>query len=236
MAQPGQSAGKSLDLKAEIREFCAKKGKDIPELSDEDWMADFALAVDNLVKAFMTKLQFRTRQLESNNLTHMQTLKKVTTSADHLRRYSSMLQALHGEFSRPFEDLRTTEGKMHMISCPFTCNVDNAPRDVQLELTDLQSDAVLAEHFKSRSLLDIYPPVKDERLPNLRRHAQKMFLLFGSTYICKHTFSVMKFNKSMYRSFLTDDHLSAALHISTSDIQPDFDALVEDEQRLDFSH
>ncbi|XP_063768169.1 general transcription factor II-I repeat domain-containing protein 2-like [Eleginops maclovinus] len=106
------------DLKAEIREFCERKGKDIPELSDEDWMADFAFAVDvtalmnelstklqgkglfvhemhSLVKAFMRKMQFLSSQLESNTLTHMQTLKEVTPSADHLRRYSSMLGALH---------------------------------------------------------------------------------------------------------------------------------------------
>jgi len=29
-----------------MQEFCEKKGKDIPELSDEDWMADFAFADD----------------------------------------------------------------------------------------------------------------------------------------------------------------------------------------------
>ncbi|XP_060950452.1 general transcription factor II-I repeat domain-containing protein 2B-like [Limanda limanda] len=86
--------------------------------ADEDWMADFAFAVDvtalmnelntklqgkglfvhemhSLVKAFVRKMQFLSSQLESNNLTHMQTLKEVTPSADHLCRYSSMLGALH---------------------------------------------------------------------------------------------------------------------------------------------
>ncbi|XP_035242994.1 general transcription factor II-I repeat domain-containing protein 2B-like [Anguilla anguilla] len=257
------SLGKVLkrvwDLKAEIREFCEKKGRDIPELSDEKWMADFAFAVDvtalmtalntklqgkglfihemhNLVKAFMTKLQFLSRQLESNNLTHMQTLKEVTPSDDNLRRYSSMLGALHDEFSRRFKDFRTMESEMHLISSPFTCNVDDVPSDVQLELIDLQSDAVLTEHFKSQPLLQFYSSLKQEKFPNMRRHAQKMFVLFGSTYICEQTFSVMKFNKSRYRSFLTDDHLSAVLRISTSNIHPDFDALVKDQQRLDFSH
>lgn len=94
-----------------------------------------------------------------------------------------MLGALHGEFSRRFEDLRTIEDEMHMIFSPFTCSVDNAPSDVQLELTDLQSDAVLAEHFKSGSLLDFCSSFKEENFPNLRRHAQKMLVLFGSTYI-----------------------------------------------------
>ncbi|XP_005817565.2 general transcription factor II-I repeat domain-containing protein 2-like [Xiphophorus maculatus] len=257
------SLGKVLkrvwDLKTEIREFCEMKGKDIPELSDEDWMADFAFAVDvtalmndlntklqgrglfvhemhTLVKAFMKKMLFLSSQLENNNLTHMQTLKEVTPSADHLRRYSSMLGALHCEFSRRFEDLRTIEDEMHMISSPFTCSVDNAPSDVQLELIDLQSDAVLAELFKSGSLLDFYSSLKEENFPNMKRHAQKMLVLFGSTYICEQTFSMMKFMKSCYRSSLTDDHLSAVLRISTSDIQPDFDALVKAQQRLDFSH
>ena len=116
----------------------------------------------SLVKAFMRKMQFLSSQLESNSLTNMPTLKEVTPSADHLRRYSSMLGALHGELSRRFEDLRTIEDEMNMISSPFTCSVDNAPSDVQLELIDLQSDAVLAEHFKSGSLLDFHSSLKEE--------------------------------------------------------------------------
>lgn len=79
-----------------------------------------------LVKAFMRKLPFLSNQMEGNILTHMLTL-KVTPSADHLHGYSSMLVALHSEFSRQFEDFRTIESEMHMISSPFTCNVDNAP-------------------------------------------------------------------------------------------------------------
>ncbi|CAL9707747.1 unnamed protein product [Knipowitschia caucasica] len=190
----------------------------------------------SLVKAFMSKMTLLSSQLENNSLTHMQTLKGVTPSADHLRRYSSMLIALHGEFSRRFEDLRTIEDEMKMISSPFTCSVDNAPSDVQMELIDLQSDAVLAEHFHSKPLLDFYSSLVEENFPNMRRYAQKMLVLFGSTYICEQTFSTMKFTKSRYRSSLTDEHLSALLRISTSDIQPDFDALVKAQQRQDFSH
>ena len=163
----------------------------------------------SLVKAFMRKLQFLSSQMEGNILTHMPTLKEATPSADHLCRYSSMLGALHDEFSRRFEDFKTVESEMHVISSPFTCSVDNAPSDVQLELIDLQSETLLAEHFKSVSLLDFYSSLKEENFPHMRRHAQKMLVLFGSTYICEQTFSVMKFNKSRYRSSLTDDHLSA---------------------------
>ncbi|XP_071058777.1 general transcription factor II-I repeat domain-containing protein 2B-like [Pseudochaenichthys georgianus] len=246
-------------LKSEIKEFCEMKGKTIPELSDKDWMADLTFAVDvtammnalntqlqgkglfahemqSHVKAFMTTLQLISRQLGSNNLEHMKTLKEVKPSADHRHRYSSMLGALHDEFSRRFQDFKKVEDEMQLVFSPFTCSVDRAPTEVQLELIDLQSDSLLKEHFKSASLLEFYSALKEENFPNMRRHAQKMLVLFGSTYTCEQTFSVMKFTKSRYRSSLTDEHLSAVLRISTSDIQPDFDGLVKAQQRLDFSH
>nr|XP_057912588.1 EPM2A-interacting protein 1-like [Doryrhamphus excisus] len=120
----------------------------------------------------------------------------------------------------------------------MTCSesVDDAPSEVQMELIDLQSDTHLADHFKSVSLLDFYSALKEENFPHLRRHAQRILVLFGSTYQCEQTFSVMKFNKSKHRSSMTDDHLSAVLRIATSDIPPDFNALVQAQNRLDYSH
>lgn len=56
----------------------------------------------------------------------------------------------------------------------------------------------------------------------LGRPAQKMLVLYGSTFICQQTNTGMIFNKSKYRFSVSDDHLSAVLHISTSDIGPDF--------------
>ncbi|KAL7881915.1 hypothetical protein AOLI_G00087640 [Acnodon oligacanthus] len=48
---------------------------------------------------------------------------------------------------------------MYMISSPLTCSVDNAPSDVQRELIDLQSDNLLAEHFKKPKPLQLIHPV-----------------------------------------------------------------------------
>ena len=192
----------------------------------------FVHEMHNLVKAFMGKLQFLSNQLKNKIFTHMQTLKEVKPSATHLYRYSSMLEKLHSEFSRRFKDIKTIEDEIHLISFPFACNVDNAPIDVQLELIDLQSDPVLVEHFKSASLLEFYSSLK-ENFPNMRKRAQKMLVLFGSTYTCKQTFSVMKLTKSRYRSTLM---IIICQMCFTSLFQRDFDALVEVQQRLDFSH
>ncbi|GCC31933.1 hypothetical protein chiPu_0010393 [Chiloscyllium punctatum] len=148
------------DLREEIPDFCVKKGNSLPQLSDADWITDLGFAVDvtalmnelnvklqykglfvhemdNLVKAFMRKLQLLSSQMEDNILTHLPTLKEAAPSADHLPRYSSMLEALHGEFSWQSKDFKMVENEMHMIFSPFTCNVENAPSDVQFELIDL---------------------------------------------------------------------------------------------------
>lgn len=93
---------------------------------------------------------------------------------------------------------------MHIISSPFTCLVDNTPSDVQLRLIDVQSDALLAEHFESVSLLDFYSSVKDNFPHRRRRRSEDVGYL--STYrhtVCEQTFSAMQFNKSRYRFSLT---------------------------------
>lgn len=72
------------------------------------------------------------------------------------------------------------------------------------------------------SLLGWYFSLKEENLPHIGRPAQKMLVLYGSTFICQQTNTGMKFKKSKYRFSVSDDHLYAVLHISTSDIGPDF--------------
>ena len=56
-----------------------------------------------------------------------------------------------------------------------------------------------------------------------------MLVLFGSTYVCEQTFSVMKINKAHHRSKLTDQHLRSVLRIATTKLTPDFDALAKKE-------
>ncbi|XP_078134287.1 general transcription factor II-I repeat domain-containing protein 2A-like [Sander vitreus] len=116
------------DLREQIQDFCVKKGHDIPELSDEDWVADLGFAVDvtalmnelnvklqckglfvhemySAVKAFMRKLQLLSSQVKDNIPTHLPTLKEATRSADHLHKYSTMLEAL--QISMPLFKPRT---------------------------------------------------------------------------------------------------------------------------------
>ena len=198
---------------------------DYPQLQDKERLTNFAFTVEimalmnelnsklqgkvlfahqmySLVKVFKGKLLLA-HQVEANNLTHLPTLPVCSLSDDQRKKYTS-LRALNGEFSHNFDDLKVFENDMLLVSSPFTFNVNNAPTDLQLELIHLQSDAVIGELFKTMSLTRFYASLDEQNFPKIRSHAQKMFALFGSTYVCEQTFSVMKYNKSRHISSLTD--------------------------------
>lgn len=88
----------------------------------------------------------------------------------------------------------------------LSCSVDHASS----ELSDLQSDSLLAEHFKS----DFYSSLKEENFAHIRTHTQKMLALLKlrSTFKCKQTFSLRKLNKSWYRCSQQQLPVCRALH------------------------
>ncbi|KAL7825009.1 hypothetical protein SRHO_G00342210 [Serrasalmus rhombeus] len=62
----------------------------------------------------------------------------------------------------------------------------------------------------------------------LSRMFKRTMCLFGSTYLCEKLFSTLNFNKSKYRSRLTDEHLQALLRVSTaSSLKPNVARLYE---------
>ena len=78
------------------------------------------------------------------------------------------------------------ENDMLLVSSPFTFNVDNSPTDLQFKLIEVQSDAVIAELFKTLSLTRFYESLDEQNIPKIRSHAQNMFVLFWSTYVNRH--------------------------------------------------
>ena len=98
--------------------------------------------------------------MKDSILTQLLTLKGAKRPDDHLKKYSAMLEALHAEFSMRLQDFKMLESEMQMVSSPFNCSVDDAPIEIQMELTDLRSDTLLAEYFKSVSLMDCHSSLK----------------------------------------------------------------------------
>lgn len=249
------------ELKGEISSFLESIGKadDFPELCNTEWLCDFAFAVDilthmnelnvklqgkdqfvhemyNNVRAFKAKLNLFSRQLSNKSFTHLPTLATQKDAPQHVKKYITSLEDLHREFCRRFSDFEKIDKSLQLVSCPLSQDSETAPQELQLELIDLQCDSVLKEKFNSLKLNEFYASLSEELFPNIRQMAQRMLVLFGSTYVCEQTFSVMNINKARHRAQLTDGHLRSVLRIATTKLTPDFDALAKKGDQQHCSH
>nr|KAF6360044.1 hypothetical protein mMyoMyo1_011002 [Myotis myotis] len=181
-------------------------------------------------------LIFFSRQISDKVFTHFATLATQKETIQNVKKYSKSLDDLHAEFCRRFSDVEKIDQSLQLVACPLPQNPETAPEEVQLELIDLQSDFVLKEKFSSLELRDFYASLNEATFPNIRRMAQKILVLFGSTYVCEQTFSVMNINKAPHRSSLTDEHLRSILRMATTKLTPDFDALAKKGDQQHCSH
>lgn len=60
-----------------------------------------------------------------------------------------------------------------------------APQELHSEQIDLQCDSALKEKFNSLKLDGFYASSSKDKFPNIQKMAQRMLVLFGSTYVCE---------------------------------------------------
>uniref|UniRef100_A0A3P9LFQ4 HAT C-terminal dimerisation domain-containing protein n=1 Tax=Oryzias latipes TaxID=8090 RepID=A0A3P9LFQ4_ORYLA len=145
------------------------------------------------------------------NLAQFPSLREVNVEVDRLPEYGELLRNLNKEFDLRFVDFKKTAADMELFSPPFSVSPDLAPEHLQMELIEFQCDTELRRKFVSLPLRDFYPHVSVQRYPQMRKNAQVMLSLFGSTYICEQTFSLMNLNKIKLRGTLTDSHCAVLI-------------------------
>lgn len=229
----------------------------VPLLSDSKWLMDFAFLVDitqelnvlnkklqgqgqlvsaayDNVRAFSTKLVLWKAQLSQTNLCHFPACKALMDVGTPFsgEKYADAIMKLQEEFDRRFADFKTHRATFQIFADPFSFDVQDAPPVLQIELIELQCNSELKVKFREVSgntdklgqFLRELPPT----FPELSRMFKRTMCLFGSTYLCEKLFSTMNFNKSKYRSRLTDKHLQAILRVSTvSSLKPNVSQLCE---------
>uniref|UniRef100_A0A0L8FJV2 HAT C-terminal dimerisation domain-containing protein n=1 Tax=Octopus bimaculoides TaxID=37653 RepID=A0A0L8FJV2_OCTBM len=146
------------------------------------------------------------------------------------------LLSLEDEVTRRFQDFKKIEPDLNLLPYPFTADIDTAPEEVQLELTDMQLDHMLKVMFNSVTLIEFYKSLSTDKFPCLKKFAGKMFSIFGSTYVCEQRFSCMQINKSKNRSSVSDINMQAMMSVSTSNLTTDFKITVNKCDRLHLSH
>ena len=196
------------------------------------------------IKAFGTKLQLFQRHLSQTEpcTAHFPALKEVIDSfpqdniGAQMKSYATAIASLSVEFNKRFRNFAVIEKDMLLFSSPFSVDPDDAPPQLQLELIELQCDDEWRGKHQQLSLVDFYCKLDKDRFPEMRTFAKKMLSLFGSTYLCEKTFSVMNLNKNRLRSRLSDSHLRDILRISTTALKPDLASLLKSRSQYHPSH
>uniref|UniRef100_A0AAY4BWE5 HAT C-terminal dimerisation domain-containing protein n=1 Tax=Denticeps clupeoides TaxID=299321 RepID=A0AAY4BWE5_9TELE len=169
------------------------------------------------ITAFRSKLQLLCRHLSAGNLAHFPSLREVNLVKQRLPEYVTLLRHLDQDFALRFEDFRESGGDMELFSQNVTISVDSVPDHIQMQLIEFQCDSELKNKFMSLHLKDFYTRVSSESYPGIRKHAQVMLALFGSSYICEQTFTDI-------------------LTLSVSQLQPNIDRLINAKEQLHVSH
>ena len=221
------------------------------ELTGPVWLADFGFLVDitrhlnalstslqgknalisqlySHIKAFRTKLLFFQTHLSQTqpNTTHFQSLQEIMTCfpahniSAQMRRYAANISSLTEEFQQRFRDFATIEKEITLFSSPVSVDHNDVPAHLQLDLIELKCDQQLDKY----------------RFQEIRTFAKKMLSLFGSTYLCEKTFSVMNMNKDRVRTRLSDSHLRDILRIKTTAFEPDLPHLLQSRSQYHPSH
>ncbi|XDV11489.1 hypothetical protein PO909_000420 [Leuciscus waleckii] len=255
----GKVLRRFFDLRDEIRVFQERKDGNIQVPTDKKWLSDLAFLVDvtemltilnvqlqgkdqiitqlfDHVRAFKQKLLLLRRHLSAGNLAHFPCLGEVGMVKEKVHEYDAVLSNLIQEFDTRFEDFRHNTADFELFAQPFTISVDSVRDDLQMELIELQCDSELKHKFTSLPLIDFYKCVPANRYPKMCKQAQVMLCLFGSTYLCEQTFSLMNLNKSKLRSKITDSHLHNILSLSVSQLQPNLEKLLKNKDQLHISH
>ena len=160
----------STTWKEAIKQFMEMKGKPVIELSDSKWLCDLAFMVDiakylselnvklqgpnqllsslfSNVKSFEAKLKLWQVQLEKWITVHFPTLQeqKPAVTSEYADECEKLLQA----FGERFQDLKTKQQDLNMFPAPFTVEPADVPANLQLKMTELQSNDELKGRYNN---------------------------------------------------------------------------------------
>lgn len=179
------------------------------------------------VRGFKNKLNLFKLEIKNSELHHFQTCSILKNEYPHLT-FMSMIEVINiliNEFNTRFSDFNKLESDIILFNDPLIVQISNQKIQYRMEMCDLQADPTInkkqargAEFFK---LLD------ESKYPSLKNFGLRMASMFGSTYICESTFSIMNSIKTKQRARLNDLSLTQLLRVGTTKIKIDLEELIQ---------
>ena len=95
------------------------------------------------IKAFKCKLFLWERQIMNDDLTHFPTCNNYKTNLNNAsyKKYSDLISNLRTDFETRFQDFNSLEDKFSLFSTIFSINIDLVPRDMQMEVIEIQCNS-----------------------------------------------------------------------------------------------
>lgn len=182
------------------------------------------------------KLKLFIKHIDEKKLDHFSNCKKAVEEAgDNFvwqnNTMRNVLTQLQTEFVNRFTDFKKSSLNMEIFQNPFAVDISEVPSNLQMNIVDLQSNSTLKTAFKeSTDLIQFYGGLSSENFKELKKFAQQIITMFGSTYLCEQTFSILNYRKNNNCSRLTDEHLDAILRVSTTKMKADIKKLASQMQ------
>ncbi|XP_073521227.1 general transcription factor II-I repeat domain-containing protein 2-like [Phyllobates terribilis] len=107
----------------------------------------------------------------------------VRAEPERLNYSSNIISQLLQEFDRRFHGFQDLEAEFTLFATPFAVDIACVSEDLQMEIVDLQCDAVLKQKYMDIAVPDRYRFVAREKFPNLLKAAARIMAMFGSTYM-----------------------------------------------------
>jgi hypothetical protein len=89
-------------------------------------------------------------------------------SSSAIGKYSNILSKLHDGFCRLFTKVKKAENEPELLMCSFFWNAEKAPDNLQLELTDTESDTPLKEKFNFVQCATFFGLLCDSKYTNFK--------------------------------------------------------------------
>jgi 17beta-estradiol 17-dehydrogenase/3beta-hydroxysteroid 3-dehydrogenase/mitotic-spindle organizing protein 1 len=131
------------------------------------------------------------------SLSHLCTAYPSAQAHRARRKYALKIDDLTEEFDRRLTLSKEEHIQLKMTEDPFSVDPADLPFQLQLNIIDLQFSTDYRNKHRESSLQEFYRSLDIEKYKDLIEGAMKTFSIFGSTYICEQTFSIMNKSKNV---------------------------------------